>query len=64
MNLRIAVTNTPNVALEMADIDGIKSYLDEIKLGLDTRSEAQGDLELTMVTKSLMSASVRQSLMR
>lgn len=29
MNVRIAVTNSSNVALEMADIDGIKTYLDE-----------------------------------
>jgi len=61
MNLRIAVTNRSNVALEMADIDGIESNLDKKKLVLNTRSEVQGDPELTMVTKSLISASVRRS---
>jgi hypothetical protein len=29
MNLRIAVANTSNVTLEMADIYGIESYLDK-----------------------------------
>lgn len=29
MDVRITVTNCSNVALEMADIDGIKSYLDK-----------------------------------
>lgn len=39
MDVRIAATNSSNVALEMADIDGIESYLDKKKLVLDTRSE-------------------------
>jgi len=64
MNLWIAVTNSPNVALEMADINGIKSYLGKKRLVFNTRSETQGDLELTMVTKSLISASVKRSPMR
>jgi hypothetical protein len=58
MDLRVAITNSSNVALEMADIYGIESYLDKKKLVLNTRSDAQGDPELTMVTKSLISASV------
>ena len=60
MDVRIAATYSSNVALEMADIDGIESYLDKKKLVLDTRSEAQGNPELTIVTKSLISASVRR----
>jgi len=31
MDVRIAATNGSNVALEMADIDGIESYLDDKK---------------------------------
>jgi len=29
MDVGIAITNSSNVALEMADVDGIKSYLDK-----------------------------------
>jgi hypothetical protein len=29
MDIRIAVTDSSNVALEMADVDGIESYLDK-----------------------------------
>jgi|HubBroStandDraft_1064217.scaffolds.fasta_scaffold4948608_1 hypothetical protein len=32
MNLRITITNGSNIALEMADIDGVESYLDKKKL--------------------------------
>ena len=58
MDVRITATNGSNIALEMADIDGVESYLDNHYY---TNSQAQGDPELTMVTKSLTSASVRRS---
>ena len=32
MNIRIAVTNSSNVAFEMTDIDGIESYLNKKRL--------------------------------
>jgi hypothetical protein len=61
MDVRIAVTNGSNVALEMADIDGIESDLSTTIHEYPQYPEAQEDPELTMVTKSLTSASVRRS---
>jgi hypothetical protein len=37
MYVRIAATNSSNVALEMADIGGIESYLDKTKISTEIR---------------------------
>ena len=34
MEIRIATTNSSNVALEMTDIGGIKSYLDKKRISV------------------------------
>ena len=36
MDVRVAISNSSNVALEMADVDGIKSYLEKRELVLYT----------------------------
>jgi hypothetical protein len=55
MNSRITVANCTNVTLEMSDIDRIESNL----LPLETKKSTLINESLTMVTQSLMSASVR-----
>jgi hypothetical protein len=64
MDVRIAVTDGSNVALEMADINGIESDLGNRRISIPCNMSSRLDKMLTMVTKSRISASVRRSPMR
>ena len=64
MDIRIAVTDGSNVALEMADINGIESDLGDRRISIRRDMNDRLSMMLTMVTKSLISASVRRSPMR
>jgi hypothetical protein len=63
MDVRVAVADGSDVALEMADIDGIKSDLCTHRISISCIGATGGQV-LTMVTKSLISASVKRSPMR